>query len=53
VIHPGNNGVVTLTRINLPNLGGKIELFNPDGVKVEEVSYNFAEGLRTGAWIKF
>lgn len=53
VINPGNNGVVTLTRINLPNLGGKIELFNPDGVKVEEVSYNFAEGLRTGAWIKF
>ncbi len=53
VINPGGNGIVFITRINLSNLGGRIELLNPDGVKVDEVSYSFIEGLKSEWWIKF
>jgi len=42
-----------LNEVRLSNFGGEISLYNPDGVEVDKVSYNFIEGLRSGWWIRF
>lgn len=52
-INPGNTGVIVLKQIRLPNLGGEIRLFNPDGIQVDKVSYGLLEGIKEGWWIKF
>ncbi len=53
VINPGFTNIVFLEKVRLPNFGGSIILLNPDGVKVNEVSYGLLEGLKSGWWIKF
>ncbi|MBK7870253.1 MAG: S8 family serine peptidase [Saprospiraceae bacterium] len=53
IINPGATGIVNLQQVRLPNLGGSIELLNPNGFRVDEVNYNFIQGLKAGWWIKF
>lgn len=53
VINPGFTNIVFLNEVRLSNFGGEISLYNPDGVEVDKVSYNFIEGLRSGWWIRF
>lgn len=53
IVQSGQNGIVTLKSIRLPNLGGTIHLLNPKGTSVDRVTYSFSEGLRAGWWMKF
>lgn len=52
-INPGFTNIVFLKKVLLPNLGGDIHLFNPDGVEVHKVSYTLIQGLRPGWWVRF
>ncbi len=52
-IQPGFTNIVFLQRLQLPNTGGSIALYNPNGDKVHEVNYTFAQGMRAGWWVRF
>ncbi len=52
-VEPGTAVTVTLRQARLPNSGGVIKLYNPEGILMDKVTYSGAEARRENWWIRF